>query len=458
MLCSKEDEPNVKRPGLVDKLTAVQLLCIGYAAIVVLGAGLLSLPAASATGEPHRYLDSLFMAASGISTTGLVVVDPGSQYSRFGQLVLLAIFQIGGIGYMAVFVSVTSLFRVRSSINTRLMAGESLAGAEMHQLGRFFFAVVGFTAAIEGGGAFLLWLRWRSDFGAEAPYLATFHSISAFCTAGFAVFPDSVVGWRLDRLVNLTIIVVSLLGGIGFTVLVELLEAVRNRLLGRHNGRLSLHSRMAISVTALLVMGGTVLVLAAEHWDAGTPMRDRVLVSAFQVVSASTTDGFNSIDIGAMSRTSLTALMILMFIGASPGSTGGGIKTTSFGLVASWLWGHLRGRDERVEVFHREIPQESVSKAFAVASWFAVIVACDLVLLSATEKGGFLPLLFEIVSALGNTGLSMGLTSSLSDTGRFVLVLTMFIGRVGPLAITRSIAGRVPHPSFRYAAEDLHVG
>jgi len=448
----------MKGPGLINRLTAVQLLCIGYAVIVLVGAGLLSLPVASATGEPFRYLDSLFMASSGISTTGLVVLDPGSQYTRFGQLVLLAIFQIGGIGYMTLLVSVTSLFRVRSSINTKVVAGESLAGAELHRLGTFFFTVLAFTVAIEGAGAFLLWLRWRSVYGAEALYLAIFHSISAFCTAGFSLFSDSLVRYRLDALVNLTIIGVSLLGGIGFIVLAELFDAMRCRLSGRKNGRLSLHSKMAIAVTAVLVVVVTAVVIVAERWDAATRFPDRLLVSTFQVVSASTTDGFNTIDMAAMSATSLTALMVLMFIGASPGSTGGGIKTTSFGLIACWLWGHLRGRDDRVEAFHREIPPALVTKAFAVASWFAVIVVCDLVLLAATEAAAFLPLAFEIFSALGNTGLSMGITSSLSDAGRFVLLLTMFIGRVGPLAVTRSIAGRVPHPGFRYATEDLHIG
>jgi trk system potassium uptake protein TrkH len=215
---------------------------------------------------------------------------------------------------------------------------------------------------------------------------------------------------------------------------------------------------MALSVTAILVVASTVIVLVSERWEPGTRPGDRVMTSLFQVVSASTTDGFNSVDIGAMSAASLTVIMMLMFIGASPGSTGGGIKTTSFGLIAAWLWGHLRGRDDRVEAFRREVPADAVTRAFAVASWFAIVLALDLLIMAATEKAAYLPLAFEITSALGNTGLSMGVTAGLSDVGRFLLIVTMFVGRVGPLAITRSIAGRVPHPKFRYVTEELHIG
>jgi trk system potassium uptake protein TrkH len=240
-------------------------------------------------------------------------------------------------------------------------------------------------------------------------------------------------------------------------VLVDLLEHFKNRVSGGPRRRLSLHSRLALVVTGIVVGLSTVAVLFAEPWAPSSTLSDRILTSLFQTVSASTTDGFNTIDIGAMAPMSLFVLILLMFIGASPGSTGGGVKTTTVGVIVCWLAGHLRG-DYRAQLFRREIPIASVQKAFAVVSWFAAILVADVLVLTVTEKAGFLQILFESASALGNTGLSMGITGSLSDVARIVLSLTMFVGRVGPLAITRSVAGRVRAPLFQYAQADVQIG
>ena len=440
-------------------ITPYQVLVLGYAIVTLIGAILLSLPVSSAQGRHQPFVDSLFVATSGISTTGLTPVDIGSYYNLLGQLVVFSIFQIGGIGYMTFVVFLTYLLGVRLPLTTRLLAKESLSGPNLRMLERFFLVVVAFTFIFEAGGAAILTHFWSKEFSfSRALYLGVFHSVSAFCTAGFGLFQNNLVGYRDSAVINLTIIVISIAGGIGFFVLYDLCSFLIKVIKHRHPRRLSVHSKLAVIVTAAVMLTGTVIVFAAEKWPDNLGLPGKLMISAFQSVSASTTDGFNTIDIGAMAPMGLTFLILLMFVGASPGGTGGGIKTTTLGVIISFLWLQLKGRDSHVNIFKREVPAGTVHKAFAILSWFGIIVLVDMIILSATEKASYLQILFEVVSALGNTGLSTGITASLTTAGKIMLIITMFIGRIGPLTAGYFLVGRQKPLLYEYATEDIFVG
>jgi trk system potassium uptake protein TrkH len=438
-------------------LSPYQLLLLGYASITVLGAVLLSLPISSASGRSQPFLDALFLATSGISTSGLTVVDVGSFYSRFGQIVLLSIFQIGGIGYMSFVILMMYAFGIRGSIRTSLVAKESLAGPNLGVIKSFFLSVLAYSFAFELAGAVALTLFWMREYpAAHAVYLGVFHSVSTFCTAGFSLFSDSFMKYENSVLLNATIVVLSLAGGIGFFVLRDLAAFARGKLAGRHGVRLTVHTRLVLRVTAAVMSIGAVIMLLSEHWPAAMSAPQRIMASVFQSVSASTTDGFNTLDIGAMRQTSLTILMLLMFVGASPGSTGGGIKTTTFGLLFILLRARLRRKEHNA--LGREMSDRCIFDAVAVAFCYVLVILADMMILSATEKTSYARNLFEIVSAIGNTGLSTGITAALSTTGKSVLIVTMFIGRVGVFSIAFAFLARPAKVLFRYPTEDVFVG
>ena len=437
-----------------------QILVMGYLFITVSGAFLLSIPYASRNGQWQNYVDSLFMAASAISTTGLVVVDIGSFYTLFGQLVLMTIFQIGGIGYMSLLMFVLYLFDIKTSITVQLTAKESLSGPTLRILGKFFLVTVIFTLIFEASGAIVLALYWMQKYNSiTAAYYGVFHSISAFCTAGFCLFPDSLMSYKDSIIINGSINFLSLAGGIGFIVLYETFMFVSKRLRGMKVKHVSVHTKVVLLTTFIIVITATLLLLVTEHWDSSISIIQRFVYSSFQVISASTTDGYNTIDIGAMSSASITIIMLLMFVGASPGSTGGGIKTTTFAIICMYIVSLLKGKSNGVvNIYEREIPTESINKALGIFIMFIIVTMIDLISMSMTEKCNFENILFEIISALGNTGLSTGITSQLSITGKVLLTVTMFIGRVGPITFGFFILGNKKVPIVHYAQEDIFVG
>ena len=319
---------------LKNKLTPNQILVLGYMVVTFLGAVLLSLPASSAKGAWQSFIDALFLSASGISTSGLSVVDISSYYSLFGQIILMGIFQIGGIGYMTLVILVSYLLGIKLSRKTSLIAKESLATQSYHMLGQFFVKVLVYTFTFELIGAVILGIFWMKEFPFfQSLYLGIFHSVSAFCTAGFSLFPNSLMSYQTNLLVNLTINIISIIGGLGFFVLVDLYNYLYKKYKKTIPRRLTLHTRLTLTVTLIVILTGSIVILLSEKWSAGMSLNDKILEATFQSISASTTDGYNSVDIGLMSSTSLTMLMILMFIGASPGSTGGGMKTTTLGTL-----------------------------------------------------------------------------------------------------------------------------
>lgn len=439
-------------------MSPIRFLVIGYIVIIAAGASLLTFPVSSQTGERQPVLDAVFMASSGIATCGLTVVDIGSYYSTFGQLVILSIFQIGGMGYMAFFVLIAYALRRKLSASRRIAARESLSEAVGGNLRRFFLSVVIFTFVFELIGACALSMIWAREFPTgRAVYLGVYHSISAFCTAGMSVLPDSLVPWRNSLALNLVIDAVSLAGAIGFLVFYDLCHFLKKFLRREYPRRVSCHSKLSMLVTFIVIAAGAAVILVAERGGPPRALRDRALSASFQSISASTTDGFNTADIGAMSPTSLFMIILLMFVGASPGSTGGGIKTTTLGVIVLYCVAHLRGRKD-ANVFRKRIPDETINKALVVFMGFLAVAIADVLVLSATEKGTFLQIAFEAVSALGNAGLSAGLTPHLTAVGKVVLTVTMFIGRIGPLSAGLFLVGD-PYPlPVRYVEGKIFIG
>jgi len=440
------------------KLSPLQILVLGYLFITIIGAILLSLPIASSKGSHQPFIDALFLSTSGISTSGLTVVDIGSYYSLFGQIVLMCIFQIGGIGYMTFVVFIAYILGTQLSLNARIVAKESMATDQPHKLGSFFKKVLLYTFIFEFIGAFILAIFWSNKYSiSHSIYLGIFHSVSAFCTAGFSIFSSSLINYKTSLVVNLTIDIISILGGIGFFVLIDLNNYIYKKFKKISPRRLTVHSRMALLVTFFVILMGGIIILISEKWSVSMSSYDRILISFFQSISASTTDGFNSIDIGAMSAASLTVLMILMFVGASPGSTGGGIKTTTLGTLFVSVKSYLQDK-RTVNIFERELPLKTIIKASSVFCLFIIVVFVDVIILANTEKASYIQTLFEIISALGNTGLSTGITPDLTTIGKVVLTITMFIGRVGPLTIGTAFITKPKLVLLRYPKEDIFIG
>ena len=456
-----EESPKGRASGMLSALrrnaSPYQILVLGYVLIALTGGLLLSLPISTSQGAGQPYLDALFVSMSGLSTSGLSVVDIGSFYSLFGQIVLLSIFQIGGIGYMTIIILIMYFLGLKGSMRTSVVARESLVGSNLHTMRRFFVSVVAYSLVFELAGGLALGIVWAREYPLpRAMYLGVFHSISAFCTAGFSLFSDSLMRYRASFVVNAVVIVVSLAGGIGFFVLRDLTAYAVAWFRNRRPRRLAVHTKLVLAATAVMLTIGTATILLCERWPASASGGDRATLAAFQAISASTTDGFNTIDIGAMSAASLTVIMLLMFVGASPGSTGGGIKTTTFALLFAVLGAKLRRKE--VNVFGREMSEQCVYNAVIVALCFVLVAFVDVVILSATMDAPYLRIVFEVFSALGNTGLSMGLTSSLSAVGKAVLIVTMFIGRVGVLSIAFALLTKQQKPLYRFPKEDVFVG
>lgn len=451
-------------PGRARALSPPSLLAASIAGLILVGGLLLALPAAAADGRSVGLLDALFTATSAVCVTGLIVLDTPNAFSSFGHVIILLLVQFGGLGYMTFSTVLASLLGRSVTMQERLTLQEALNAQDLEGLVRFAVTVFKMTLAFELTGALILTLRWWSEFGlARATWLGVFHSVSAFNNAGFALWSDNLMRWRGDVTVNLVITALIISGGLGFLVLNELF-GVRLRKIA-----LSLHTKVVLSATALLLIGGAIAVLMLE-WNnprtfgAGWPLRERVLASWFQSVTARTA-GFNTMDNGAMTQAALFVTMALMFIGASPGSTGGGVKTTSFSITVAALWATIRGNDEP-ELFKRRIPAETVAKAFFVSliAFLGLNTVAGAVLIS--QGRDLLPTLFEVTSAFGTVGLSIGengspvsLSAFFDPLGKVLISGMMFMGRVGPLTLAFALAARTARRAkIRYPEGKVLIG
>lgn len=433
-----------------------RLLVLGFAAIILLGTQLLTLPIASASGQPTRYLDALFTATSATCVTGLVIYDTGTYWSIFGQIVILALIQVGGLGFMTMATLFVLFLKRRISLKERLVLQEALNQGSIEGIVRLVRKVVIYSLCIEAAGAVSFSLRFLFDMSpGPAIYRGIFHAVSFFNNAGFDIMGDfrSLTDYVGDPWVNVTAMLMIVLGGIGFVVLADLAEYRKNR-------RLSLHSKVALSMSGLLIGVGTLVILAFEFSNRGTmgPLGfgEKLLAAMMQSVSPRTA-GVNSLDIAALRQATQFFIIVLMFIGASPGSTGGGIKTTTFAALVGAVHTMIRGKED-VVLFNYRLAKERVYKALTVTLFALLLVTTATMILSTTEDHHFLMILFEVTSAFGTVGLTMGLTPDLTTAGKIIIVLMMFIGRLGPLTLSYAIAPKPGRQLYRNAEGKIIIG
>ncbi len=438
------------------RLNPSQVLLLGFVVIILIGTFLLMLPVASATGQSVGFLDALFMATSAACVTGLAVVDIGSTFSRFGQVVILTLIQIGGLGFMTFAVLIFLILGRKISFQQRLYIQQSFNQQVVEGAVRLALSVFLIAFTLEGIGTGVLFLRWYPEMGQEALFFAIFHAVSAFNNAGMSLWSDSLMQFVGDPVVNLTFSGLVVLGGLGFTVIVDI---------GQHRRwkKLSLHSKLVLLTTTGLLLIGAVLIFLIEWFNPQTfkdlTLSERIWGAYFQSVTARTA-GFNTLDIAAMLPTSQFLLMLLMFVGASPGSTGGGIKTTTFALLYVTIYSVVRGRRE-VSVMQRRISQGQIFRALALVMLAMTMVFMVSMVLSFTERDraeSFLEVMFEAISAFSTCGLSMGLTPELSPIGKAIITLTMLAGRVGPLTVAYALAQMQRKESYRYPEERVLIG
>lgn len=436
-------------------LTPAQILAMGFAAVILTGALLLMLPVSSAEHKVTPFIDALFTATSATCVTGLVVVDTGTYYSFFGQAVVIALIQIGGLGIM----TMASLFALalgrRIRFRERLLMQEAIGQQNVAGIVRLTKRILLFTFAIEGTGALILTLRWLRDLPpAKAVWYGAFHAISAFCNAGFDLWTTSLARFVADPTVNLVVSSLIILGGLGFYVLADLWDVAH------HRGHPNLHTRVVVRTTAILLAVGTVLLLVFEASNPATmgPLSwtGKLLASWFQSVTTRTA-GYFTVSIGGLTRQSLFLMVVLMFIGASPGSTGGGIKTTTFTTLILAVWATIRGKSD-VEVFQRRLARDVIDKALVISMLSLVLLVSGVLILSATQPFDFLSLLFEATSAFATVGLSTGITPGLSAIGKVVDILLMYAGRVGPLTLAMAITIRKNDGNIHLPEDRVVIG
>ncbi|MDY6910341.1 MAG: TrkH family potassium uptake protein [Thermodesulfobacteriota bacterium] len=449
------------------KMNAASLLLLSYLAAIGIGTLLLILPPSTADGR-MAFIDALFTATSAICVTGLVVVDTGSFFTPFGQAILLFMIQLGGLGIMTLSVTVFQLMGRDVSFRQRMILQDVFSHTPRQDIFQLLKAILVFTAATEAVGMVLLVPVWIESCGwPRALYVAAFHSVSAFCNAGFSLFSESFADFRGNPLLNATVCSLIVLGGIGFPVVYDLIQGFKPRHIKENRTKRLVQTKTVLATTAVLIVTGAAVFAAGEHENVlkAASFGKTILVSCFQSITCRTA-GFNTVDIRALSSPTLMLMLFLMFIGASPGSCGGGIKTTSLAVLVAFGWSRL-WRRARVNLFKKSIPRETVIKTLAL-----VVLSISLIFLSSfvllftlppaqppgTDHERFLSILFEVFSAFGTVGLSMGATATLDTMGKAVIIFMMLVGRVGVLTFAYVIAGISATRGVEYAEENIMIG
>jgi len=446
---------------------------LSFAGTIFAGALVLQTPPALQPQQELSFLDALFTSTSAVCVTGLTVRDTGAFFSPLGQCVILILMQMGGLGILTLGVFLLQQIGWSVSLRSRQAVASGMPSGGRAMFTELLRKTVKLTLVVEGVGATVLCLRFLETgmpLG-RALWHAVFHAVSAFCNAGFSLNADSFVSYQGDIWVTCTLMGLIVIGGVGFFTLTD----VRNQLLlklrrkeGGFSRGLSIQSRIVLWCTACLILGGGLALLLLEwnHTLVGKPLPTRILCALFQSVTARTA-GFNTVDIDALTNASLFILVLLMFVGASPGGTGGGIKVTTFSTLMLILYNRLRGRIQ-VEVYDRALSTHVIQKTVTLFISSVCFVFACLVLLLIFElqetpepeavRGNFLELLFEAVSAFGTVGLSTGMTSGLSSPGKSVVMVLMFVGRLGPLTLAAIMERWTRDPGYRLPEEEIMIG
>lgn len=442
--------------GKFIKINPAQTLAIGFLCLIGIGTLLLMLPISTQDRHHLSFIDALFEATTAVCVTGLVVVDTKTTFTLFGQIVILLLIQVGGLGFMTFGVLISLFLGKNIGLSSRLMIQESLNQLSLEGMVRLVKFVVGFTLFIEGIGAIILAIRWATDFGfPQSIYYGIFHSISAFNNAGIDIMGDfrSMTDYAGDVTIIMTLSSLLIIGGIGYTVILDILRKKSIK-------KLSLHTKLVLIMTIILNVVGTALIFLLEYNNPGTlgglSLKEKFLGAYFHAIVPRTA-GFNSLAMGDLTLGTQFVTMLFMFIGGGSGGTAGGIKVTTFFVIALAVWSLIRGRED-VNVLKRRIPKEIVFRAFSITLYSAALIFLMLFILTITETAPLNVLMFEVISAFGTVGMSMGLTTELSTVGKLIITILMFMGRVGPLTIAFALA-KVNHKTpYKQVEEKIMIG
>ncbi|MFF5213095.1 TrkH family potassium uptake protein [Streptosporangium sp. NPDC000396] len=434
-----------------------QVVTTGFGAAILIGTVLLMLPIATTSGDSAGVVTALFTATSAVCVTGLVVVDTESHWSVFGELVIAGLIQVGGLGIMTLATLFTVLVAGRLGLRARIAAQAETKALSMADVRQVVRKVVLFSLTCEAAVAAVLTVRFMAGYGepfGRAVYLGVFHAVSAFNNAGFALWPDSLMRFVTDPWICLTIAAAVIVGGLGFPVMFELFRSWRRPRIW------SVLTRLTVVVTVILLIGGTLVFLVTEWRNPktlGAIDDPGKLLAAFFAAVMPRTAGFNSLDIAQMYPSSWLATDLLMFIGGGSAGTAGGIKVTTFGLLAFVIWAELRG-ESRVNISHRRLPESAQRQAVAIVVISIALVAVSTYALLVLTPYSLDKVLFEVVSAFGTVGLSTGITASTTPVGQLLLVLLMFVGRIGPLTLGSALALKQRTRRYELPEERVIVG
>lgn len=440
------------------RFSHAQIMALGFFGVIAVGTLLLMLPLANRDGQPAPLMEAMFTATSATCVTGLVVVDTFQNWSFFGQAVILLMIQIGGLGFITVGVLFSMFLKRRIGLEGRNLIQESISSMQLSGVVKLVKKIVKGTVILEGAGALLLAIRFVPQMGFfTGIYFAVFHSVSAFCNAGFDLMGRteaymSLTGYYNDFLVNFTIMALIILGGIGFIVWDDLWQ---NKY---HFKKYRLHTKIVLITTGVLIVGGAVLygIFERNHLMAGMNGYERSMTSLFASVTARTA-GYNTVDLGAMSQASKMLTVVLMFIGGSPGSTAGGIKTTTIVVIIVYIWSNLRNASG-CNILGRRIGDEDIKKASMVLGLNLGLSVIALLMICGVQQFEMDDLMLEVFSAIGTVGLSTGLTRQLNVFSQVVIMLLMYCGRIGSMTFALTFAYKKKQAPLQYPAEHINVG
>jgi len=431
---------------------------VSFLVTIIVGTLLLLLPFSTKSGH-ISVIDALFTSTSAVCVTGLVVQNTPVYFSSAGQVIVLILFQLGGLGIMTFSTMIILAAGRKISVKDKIMVQEGFHHVAPKDFKSLIRNIFYFTVFIELAGTLVLFLHFMKDTSwPRALYHSFFHSVSAFCNAGFSLFSDSFVSYRGNVLVNAIIVILIILGGLGFLVLQEGKE-ILHLLVKRKRRHVSLHTKLVLVLTLVLIVFSFIFFFLIENHNSlktFTP-GEKVLSSLFQVITPRTA-GFNTIDLSYLSLGSVFLLILLMFIGASPGSTGGGVKTSTMGVIFAFLKSRIAAR-ESVSIFRKTLAFPLVTRAFLVISLSLSVIFLSSFVLVLIEPGVSLrDVLFEVFSAFSTVGLSLGLTPKLSVLGKIVITLTMYTGRIGPLTLLYAFSRPRPRGQYEYVEESVMIG
>ena len=443
------------------RLAPGQIVALAGSILILVGAFLLMLPISTPPEVHISFLDAVFTATSAVCVTGLIVMDTPHDFTTFGQMVILTLIQVGGLGYALMATLILLVLGHRIGLRDRIMVSETLNTLDLHGSIRFVKLVAVVTLTFEGLGALFLIARFSTEMDlGQAIYFGFFHAVSAFNNAGFALFSNSFASYQTDVSINGIITVLVIFGSIGFLVFEDVFDYLKGA-----RFRLQTHTKLVLITTAMVILVGTFGIAGLEWANTNAfqtlNVGERVMTSYFHAVSR--TAGFSTMDLSTMHHSTLYFLLLLMAIGGSPGSMAGGIKTTTTAIVALTLWTILRRRHD-VEVFHRRIPQDLIIRALCLSILALTMITFVTLLLAYTEERPFLSVMFEVTSAMGIVGMSLGdgtgrsLSAILTNFGKIMIILSMILGRFGPLMIGLFALKSAVRTGYRYPESRVVIG